>query len=148
VLPIVKFATGSAATGTGTTDLSLVVISSHDLGAVSLDINAGYTHRSAGGSAPRDATFWTVSGGGPLHGPVGWVLEVFGYPATRGPQGSSAIVAVLAGPTLLVRPWLAVDAGFIAPLTGPQPRAVYVGAVCNAGRLWSAARSRRPVEAS
>src|SRR6185503_4272232 len=43
VLPAVKFAAGSSdrGTGTGTTDASLLFISSHDFGGVAMDINAG-----------------------------------------------------------------------------------------------------------
>jgi hypothetical protein len=139
LLPIVKLPAGSASagTGTGTTDVALLVISSHTFGSVALDINAGYTRRSgSGANAPCSATVWTVSAGGPLQGSFGWTAEVYGYPATSGPAGARAIVALLGGPTLLVRKWLALDAGVILPLAGPQPRALYVGAVYNAGRLW------------
>jgi hypothetical protein len=139
LLPILKLPAGSASagTGTGTTDVTLIVISSHAFGPYSLDVNAGYTRRSGSGvAAPRDATLWTVSAGGPLRGALGWTGEVYGYPATSGPAGAKAIVALLGGPTFLVRRWLALDAGVILPLTGPQPRALYVGAVYNAGRLW------------
>jgi hypothetical protein len=139
LLPILKLPAGSASsgTGTGTTDVTLLVISSHAFGPYSLDINAGYTRRSgSGAAAPRDATVWTVSAAGPLRGALGWTAEVYGYPATSGPAGAKAIVALLGGPTLLVRKWLALDAGVIAPLTGPQPRAFYCGAVYNAGRFW------------
>ncbi|HEU5359331.1 MAG TPA: hypothetical protein VFU45_09435 [Gemmatimonadales bacterium] len=137
--PSLKLPTGeaSAGRGTGTTDLGLVVISSRQVGSVELDLNVGYVHRSGDGSAaPRDATLWTASFGGPLRGAVGWVAECYGYPATSGPAGAASVVAVLAGPTLLVRKWLAFDAGVILPVTGPQPHAVYVGTVYNVGRAW------------
>ena len=144
VLPLVKFPTGSASTSTGTTDVSLVAISSHDLGPVSLDMNAGYIHRSANGAAaPKDATVWTVSFGGPAGGRLGWTAELFGYPRTSGPAGSDAVVAVLFGPTLTIRPWLVLDAGAILPASGPQPRAAYLGATYNVGHLGGqTARSR------
>lgn len=142
VLPIVKLPTGSTAAGTGSTDVSLLVISSHDVGPVSLDVNAGYTRRGGGARAPRDATVWTVSAGGPLRRALGWVGEVYGYPATAGPYGADAVVAILVGATLLARPWLAFDAGLIAPLAGPQPRALFAGAVWNAGRVWRAGPHR------
>ena len=141
IFPAIKLPTGSAvgATGTGTTDGSLLLISSHDLGGVAMDLNVGYTRRSGDGStAPGDATLWTASFGGPFagtSGAVGWVAECYGYPATHGAAGSPAIVALLAGPTLLARPWLAFDAGLIVPVTGPQPRALYAGAVYNVGRI-------------
>jgi hypothetical protein len=131
--------TGAAALnrGTGTTDVSFLVISSHDIGPIALDLNAGYTRRSGSGiSAPRHATLWTVSFGGQASGALGWTAELYGYPSTTGPAGAKAIVAVLAGPTLLVRSWLGLDAGAIVPVTGPQPHAYYVGGVYNVGRLW------------
>lgn len=138
ILPALKFATGSVAsgTGTGTTDASLLLISSHDLGPVSLDVNAGYTRRSGDGSAvPREATLWTVSSGFPLVGPLAGVLEIYGFPGTTGPSGTPPLVAVLTGPTLTPRPWLEFDAGLIVPVTGPQPHALYCGLVWNIGRF-------------
>ena len=131
--------TGSASSGagTGTTDVSLLVISSHALGPVAMDLNAGYTRRSGDGTAaPRAATVWTASFGGPWRGRAGWVAEIYGYPATSGPSGAASIVAVLVGPTWLVRRWLVLDGGVIVPVTGPQPRAVYAGLTYNVGRLW------------
>jgi hypothetical protein len=138
VLPSVKFPTGSASngTGTGTTDGSILLISSHDLGPVSMDLNVGYTRRGGdGSSAPKNATVWTVSFGGPLAGGLGWTAECYGYPSTSGPAGQASIVALLGGPTFLVQKWLAVDAGVILPLTGPQPHALYAGLVYNVGRM-------------
>jgi len=139
VLPAVKFPTASGDRGTGTTDASLLLISSHDLGPVAMDLNVGITKRSGNGAdAPKTATLWTASFGGPFSGPLGWVAECFGYPRTTGPAGSASTVALLGGPTYLVRKWLAVDAGVIVPARGPQPHAVYAGAVYNVGRLWRA----------
>lgn len=138
LLPAVKFPTGSVdkGTGTGTTDASILLISSHELGAVSMDINVGYTRRSGDGSnAPRNASLWTISFGGPVSGSLGWTVECYGFPATTGPAGQSSIVALLGGPTFLVRKWLAVDAGVIVPLGGPQPHALYAGGVYNVGRM-------------
>lgn len=136
ILPAIKIPTASRDAGSGTTDLSLLFISSHKLGPVAMDLNAGATRRSGDGStAPRTATIWTASFGFPISGPIGATAEVFGYPRTTGPVGSDAIAALLLGPTLLVREWLAVDAGFITPLTGPQPHALYAGFVWNFGRL-------------
>jgi hypothetical protein len=142
IFPAVKFPTGSptAGTGTGTTDGSILLISSHDFGGVAMDLNVGYTRRSGDGSvAPRSASLWTASFGGPFGGPFGgafgWVAECYGYPATGGASGVPSIVALLGGPTFLVRPWLAIDAGVIVPLAGPQPRALYAGTVYNVGRI-------------
>jgi hypothetical protein len=141
IFPAIKLPTGSPATGTGTgtTDGSILLISSHDLDGVAMDLNLGYTRRGGDGStAPRNATLWTASFGGPFAGTsgvVGWVAECYGYPATHGAAGTPSIVALLAGPTLLVRPWLAFDAGLIVPVTGPQPRALYAGTVYNVGRI-------------
>lgn len=138
ILPVLKLPTGSesAGRGTGTTDVSILAISSHSIGEVALDINVGYTRRSGDGTAaPRDASVWTVSTGGPLTGPLGFAAEIFGYPGTSGPAGADGIVALLGGPTVTLEPWLVLDAGVIIPLTGPQPRALYGGLTWNAGRL-------------
>ena len=138
VLPSVKLPTGSAekGTGTGTTDVSLLLISSHDLGPVAMDINVGYTRRGGDGSnAPKNATLWTLSFGGPIAGSLGWVGECYGYPHTTGPAGQASIVALLGGPTLLLKKWLALDAGVIVPVAGSQPHALYAGAVYNVGRM-------------
>jgi hypothetical protein len=138
VLPAVKFPTGSVddGTGTGTTDGSLVLISSHDFGSLSMDINVGYTRRSGNGAnAPVNASLWTISFGAPISGSLGWTAECFGYPGTSGPAGQPPIVALLGGPTFLVRKWLALDAGIIVPLTGPQPHSLYAGGVYNVGRM-------------
>jgi hypothetical protein len=135
---IVKFPTGSVAkgTGTGTTDLSLLVISSHDFGPVSMDLNAGVTWRNGSGSdAPEKATVWTVSFGVPLAGPVGWGAEVFGYPGTTGPAGSRPAVAMLLGPTLALSKSLVLDGGIIRRIVGDQPWTVYAGLTYNVGRL-------------
>ncbi len=102
-----------------------------------MDINVGYTRRSGDGSnAARNATLWTISFGGPAVGPLGWTAECYGYPGTSGPAGQAPIVALLGGPTYLIRPWLAVDAGIIVPVAGPQAHALYAGGVYNIGRLW------------
>jgi hypothetical protein len=140
ILPSLKLPTGSAdsGTGTGTTDVGLLLISSHTLGPVAMDLNVGYTHRGGNGAAtPRNASLWTASFGGPARGWLGWVAEVYGYPATSGPAGTDSIVAFLAGPTAEIRKWLVLDAGVIVPITGPQPRAVYAGVTYNVGRLWT-----------
>jgi hypothetical protein len=86
--------------------------------------------------APRRASLWTVSFGGPAHGAMGWTAEIYGYPRTTGQAGSPVIVAILAGPTFEMRPWFVMDAGVIVPVTGPQPRAIYGGLVYNVGRVW------------
>jgi hypothetical protein len=136
--PALKLSTGDLAsgTGTGTTDVALLLIASKSLGPVEMDLNAGYTRRSGNGDAvPRNATLWTASFGGPAVGAVGWVAEMFGYPATSGAAGQSATAAVLAGPTFMARPWLVFDAGVIVPITGWLPHSGYVGLTWNAGRL-------------
>ena len=136
VLPAVKLQTGARGAGTGTTDFSLLFISSRQIGPVAVDLNVGQTRRTGDGTqAPKNASIWTASFGFPVAGAVGGVFEVFGYPHTSGPIGNKAIAAVLAGPTLLAREWLAFDAGVIVPITGPQPRAFYTGFVWNFGAL-------------
>ncbi|MGH7622467.1 MAG: transporter [Gemmatimonadaceae bacterium] len=136
--PSVKFPTGSSVhgTGTGTTDVGLLLISSHEIGPLSLDLNYGYVRRSGNGSqAPRDATLWTASGGVPVAGWLGWVGEFFGYPRTSGPAGESSTAAFLTGPTAQLAPWLVLDAGVIIPLAGPQPHSLYAGVTWNIGKL-------------
>jgi hypothetical protein len=136
--PSLKLPSGSAlhGTGTGTTDVGLLLISSHDVGNYALDINAGYTRRSGDGSqAPKDATLWTVSAGGPVYKSLGWVAEVFGFPRMTGPAGSDGTIAFLTGPTVEIQKWLVLDAGAIIPLGGPQPHAFYAGLTWNIGKL-------------
>ncbi|HEY3114656.1 MAG TPA: hypothetical protein VGJ62_13325 [Gemmatimonadaceae bacterium] len=135
VLPAVKLPTASpGAAGTGTTDFSLLLISSRHLGPVAMDLNVGQTRRTGDGtSAPKTAGVWTASFGFPVAGPFGAAIEVFGFPRTTGPLGTEGIAALLIGPTFLAREWLAFDAGIIAPISGPQPRAFYTGFVWNLG---------------
>jgi hypothetical protein len=70
-----------------------------------------------------------------MAGAFGWTAELYGYPRTRGLSGADPVVAVLVGPTATIRSWLAVDAGVIIPLTGPQPHALYCGGVWNIGKF-------------
>ena len=136
----VKFRTGSAdlGTGSGTTDVNVLVISSRTLGPVSLDLNAGYTHRSGDGRlAPKNSGLWTVSFGFPIKGPVSWVAEIFGSPGTGGESGTAPIVAFLSGPTLTLNKMLVLDVGGIFDVTGYGGNAVYAGATWNVGRLWT-----------
>ncbi|HUX33164.1 MAG TPA: transporter [Gemmatimonadaceae bacterium] len=130
--PSLKLPTGSAGrgTGTGTTDASVIAISSHELGPVALDVNVGYTRTSAGGSA-GNAMLWTISTGTTIAGPWALAAECFGYPGFD--HGAS--VGVLAGPTYTVHPWFVADAGFIAHVAGDQPPALYAGLTWNVGRL-------------
>jgi len=137
ILPSLKMPSGSAGVGSDTTDFSVLFISSHAIGQVAMDLNVGYTRRSGDGTlAPQSATLWTASFGGPGGGRIGWVAELYGYPATSGPAGADSIVAILLGPTFRVREWLVLDLGVIWAIAGPQPRAVYGGVVYNVGRIW------------
>jgi hypothetical protein len=138
IQPTLKLPTGSLerATGTGTTDLNVLLISSRSIGPVSIDINVGYTRRSGDGSnAPTGATMWTVSTGFPVVGGLAWAAEIFGYPGTSGPAGSGPIVAFLTGPTFAAKRSLVLDGGLILSVTGFGGTAVYVGATWNIGRL-------------
>jgi hypothetical protein len=138
ILPGIKVPSGAAIASTGTTDVGVLLISSHQLGQVAMDLNAGYTHRSGDGLlAARTSTVWTASFGGPARGVLGWVAELYGLPRTSGPVGAASIVAVLVGPTVEVRRWLVLDGGVIAPITGPQPHALYLGATYNVGKIWT-----------
>lgn len=139
MLPSVKFPTGDPGrgSGTGSTDASLLLISSHKFGDLAMDLNVGATRHGRGDfTAPYTSTVWTASFGGPFAGPVGWVGELYGYPGYGGSSGNERIVAFLAGPTLQLRNFLAVDAGIIVPVAGPQPHAIFAGGVYNVGRLW------------
>jgi hypothetical protein len=133
-LPAVKLPTGSSGVGTETTDFSLLLISSRQVGPVAIDLNVGQTRRTGDGTkAPKDASIWMASFGFPVTGPLGAVVEFFGYPSTRGPLGTESSTALLVGPTFLAHESLSLDAGVIVPLTGPQPRAFYTGFVWNLG---------------
>jgi hypothetical protein len=138
VQPSLKWPSGSSANGRGTstTDAGVLLIASRSLGVVSMDLNVGYTRRSGDGlAAPRNATLWAASFGGPARGRLGWGAELFGYPATAGPAGATSSVAFLGGPIAKVRAWLILDAGVIVPIAGPQASAVFAGGVYNVGRL-------------
>ena len=139
ILPSVKFPSASAARGlgSGTTDVSLLLISSRSLGQTDVDINVGATHHFGGESnTPKVSTLWTVSAGFPIAGRFGWAAEVYGLPGTAGEGGVKGIVAILTGPTWQPVKWLAADAGVIEPIKGPQPRAFYAGFVWNVGKIW------------
>ena len=139
IQPSLKFPTGSVTrgTGTGTTDASILLISSHDVGPVHIDLNAGYTARSGDGSdAPRGQGLWTASFGGVISGKAGWTAELYGYPGTGGASGTAPIVGLLFGPTLAAYDWLVFDIGAIVPVAGGQPHALYLGATYNVGRMF------------
>ena len=132
----VKFATGARDVGTGTTDVSVLLISSRPIGAAELDLNAGYTHHSGdGATVPASATLLTASVGSPIRGKLGGVAEVFGYPGTDGAMRTSTQVGFLFGPTLQTKPWLVLDAGAILNVRNLGANAIYVGVTYNAGRL-------------
>jgi hypothetical protein len=138
LLPALKLPTGSRTrgTGTGTTDASLILISSRTVGAVSLDLNVGGTLRSGdGAAAPKRASLWTAALGVPVAGALGWAAELYGLPGTTGPGGAAPLMAILFGPTWTPRPWLELDAGAIVPVMGLQPHALYAGLVWNVGSL-------------
>ena len=109
LLPGLKLPTGSQTrgTGTGTTDVSMVLISSHVFGPLSLDVNIGGTARSGGGvAAPKRASLWTAALGlfcSGLHsvGPRSCMV----YPGTcrtqrRGTGARSALRSDLDAPPL------------------------------------------------
>lgn len=137
ILPAIQLPLGSVDRGSGTTEASLLIISSRHFGDIEMDLNAGYSRRIDNSStAPRTTSVWSASFGGPLWRAFGWVGEIYGYPGTGGFSGSSPIVAILAGPTYTEKPWLVFDAGVIVPIGGPQPHAVYAGATYNVGRIF------------
>jgi hypothetical protein len=145
VLPSVKLATGSEArgTGSGTTDVGIMAISSHMFGPVAMDLNAGYTRVGSGaGATTSDAALWTASFGFPIVGRLGWVAEVFGAPTIDGTDTRST-VAMLLGPTFLVSTALNLDLGVITPVRGDMPNAIYAGFVWNLGRFPFVSRSSK-----
>jgi hypothetical protein len=147
VQPMLKFATGSSdkGTGTDTTDVSILLISSRSIGPVALDLNVGYTRRSGDGTAiPVDSTLWAVSTGFPVAGRLGWVAEVFGYPGTSGPAGYKPIVAFLTGPTVTLKPTVVVDTGVILDISHYGGNAWYAGATWNIARLQRAHAPQPP----
>jgi hypothetical protein len=134
-----KLPTGNAdkGSGTGTTDGTLLIISSRDLRGMDLDLNAAYTYRGGSGiRAPRDQWLWAASLGGDLPHGVGWAAELYGVPGTSGLKGDAPIVAFLGGPTFTVAANLVFDFGVILPIAGPQPHAFYTGLTYNLGRIW------------
>jgi hypothetical protein len=138
VQPALKIPTGSLrrGTGTGTTDVNVLVISSRKVGPVSLDVNVGYTRRSGdGANAPQQSTVWTAAAAIPIRGGLLWAAEVFGYPGTSGPAGYAPIVAFLTGPAFEIRRSVVLDAGFILNITGFGGTAFYAGLTWNMGRL-------------
>jgi len=134
ILPSFTWSTGGDR-GTGSNAAGLLLIDSRSIGPVSLDLNVGLTRHGDGANVARTTTVWTASSGIPVAGALGWQLECFGYPGTHGAGGNAPIVAMLTGPTLGAWRSLAFDTGVILPLTGPQPKAWYAGAVANLGSL-------------
>ncbi|HEV7588895.1 MAG TPA: hypothetical protein VGO40_12335 [Longimicrobium sp.] len=137
VQPSLKLATGSTSRGfgTGTTDGGILLVSSHPVLGGGIDVNAGITFRGGDGTAaPKRSTVWAVSGGRTIAGPVGAVVEVFGFPGTTGPSGGPPQVGLLFGPTYAVRPSLVLDLGAIVNLRRLGGNAAYVGLTANLGR--------------
>ena len=141
----VKLPTGSPErlTGTGTTDFSILLISSHATGPFSLDVNVGYTYRSGSGlPVPKHSTLWTVSPAFTVYGRLGWTAEVFGYPGTRGLDGYAPEVGMTVGPSFVLHRSAVVDAGVVVNVRGLGANALYAGVTWNVGRLPFAAGGR------
>ena len=132
--------------GSGAAGVSVLLISSHRAGPVSVDANVGYTRIGGDGSVtPNNSTLWTVAAGVPVAGRLGWAAEVFGFPGTTGPSGAAPVVAFLTGPTVTVTPSLVLDAGLVLDIQGWGGTAVYGGLTWNIGRLWQSSSSRPAV---
>ena len=139
IQPSVTLATGSVENGTsaGSGAVGLLVISSYQLGRVALDLNAAYTHRGGDGSiAPKDATAWTISTWTDVYRRLGWCVELFGFPRTRGAAGEESAVGFLFGPTFEVDESLIVDVGMVFDVKGLGGNQVYAGATWNIGRIF------------
>lgn len=135
----VSLPTGSAQSGrgTGSAAVNLLAISSHSVGSVDIDVNAGYTRRGGDSTiAPRNATLWACAAAFPLPGSVGWVAEVFGLPGTTGPAGEPPVVGFLTGPSFTLKPSLVLDAGAIFDVSRFGSTAIYGGLTWNMGRAW------------
>jgi hypothetical protein len=131
--------------GSGAAGLSVLLISSHQAGSVSIDANLGYTRLGGDGSVtPNNSTLWTVAAGFPVAGRLGWAAELFGFPGTTGPSGEPPVVALLTGPTLALKPSLVLDAGAIFDIAGWGGTAVYAGLTWNIGRLWRSDQNPTP----
>ncbi len=143
--PTVTLPTGSAAhgTGNGVTALNLLLISSHDVEGVSIDVNGGYTRRSGDGSqVPRAATLVTVSAGIPLGERFGLTAEIFRQtgnpqgPSSTGPSGDTTGVGLTTGPTYKVTRSVVLDTGVIFDIKGLGGTTAYAGVTWNIGRAW------------
>jgi len=145
--PTVSLPTGSAerGTGAGTTSLNLLLVSSHKIHGVSLDLNVGCARRGGDGSSvPKTSTMWTVSTGIPVTGRLGWAAEIYGYPGTAGPAGAAPVVAFLTGPSFGLTDSVVIDAGVILNISGLGTavyglgvNSIYGGMTWNIGRMWT-----------
>jgi hypothetical protein len=145
----VSLPTGDAGSGRGSgkAAMNVLLISSHNIGPASLDVNAGYTRLGGeSASAPRDSTVWAAAAALPLTGHLGWSAEIFGYPGTSGPNGSPPVMGFLTGPTFTVCPSVVLDAGAIFDIEGFGGTSVYAGVTWNIGRIWRSPshQSRHP----
>jgi hypothetical protein len=139
IQPGFSVATGSveAGTGIGTGSVSVLLISSHSIGPVALDVNGSYTHRGADGTVvPNDATMWTVAAGFPVVGRLGWCAELFGYPRTYGPSGEEGIIGFLTGPSFTINRSLIADMGVVLDVANLGGTQVYAGVTWNMGHAW------------
>jgi hypothetical protein len=137
VQPSLKLPTGSESRGfgTGTTDGGILLVSSHAVAGGQIDSNAGITFRSGDGTAaPKESYVWAVAFGRSISGPLGGVVEVFGFPGTSGASGGPPQVGLLFGPTYAIRPSLVLDAGAIVNVRRLGGNAAYVGLTANLGR--------------
>ena len=137
VQPSVSLPTGSEEKGFGSGEVEggLLLVSSHQVLGGEIDANAGISFNGGNGSTtPKQSYVWAVSGGRSISGPVGAVVEVFGYPGTTGAAGGPPQVGLLFGPTFALRPSLVLDAGAIVNLQHLGGNALYAGVTANLGR--------------
>ena len=124
IQPSVTLPTSSGSSSPG---VGFFLISSRDIGKVSMDLNAGVNSTRGAGTQ----TVWTISLGGPASGKWGWVGELAGF----GTAGSSSL-QLLGGPTYRLKRSLAFDAGVIAPLNqSNNDLRFYLGGTTNLGRI-------------
>jgi hypothetical protein len=137
VQPILKLPVGDKKLSAQSTDLTLLLISSREIGPVHLDININLTGRTGPDPfQPKFSAGWMAAFSGPVAGGLAWTAELYGYPPGSLDYGSPSTMALLAGPMWAVHKTLVLDAGIIRRLAGDQPAAWFAGATWNVGRVF------------
>ena len=127
VMPGVTFANGPRRDRDAA--VSLMAVYSQSFGPVAVDLNAAATRLNrVEGRVPH---LWAAAAGGPVAGPLGWGVELWGE--ADGDTPASTNVLGFVGYT--VRPWLVLDAGFTTPMEGDAGTTLFTGLTWNLGRV-------------